>query len=67
MVDRPVEMELEFLRERAAKLREIAAQMPPHTASQLLDVAAQLEARAAKFGQHARRGSGGSPDQHSSA
>ena len=66
MVDRPVDREPEFLRERAATLREIAAQMPPTIAGQLLDVAAQLEARAAKFPRGWRRGPG-SPDQHSSA
>lgn len=49
MTDRPKERESEFLRERAAKLREIAAEMPAHIKRPLLDVADQLERRANKF------------------
>ena len=49
MVDRPKDREAEFLRERAAKLREIAADMPPDTRRQLIEVAEQLQRRADKF------------------
>jgi hypothetical protein len=48
-VDNPSERESEFLRERAATLRDMAAEMPPSVARQLLDIAAQLEMRAAKL------------------
>jgi hypothetical protein len=50
MVDRPTTEEAEFLRERAATLLNIASTMPPSVAAQLMEVAAQLEKRAAKFG-----------------
>jgi hypothetical protein len=46
-VNRPPEQDAEFLRERAGKLRMIAAGMPPSVESQLLHVAYELEKRAA--------------------
>lgn len=59
MVDHSLTGDAEFLRERAAKLREIATQMPPTIRDQLLDVAAQLEVRASgtrggSYGQHSK-------------
>jgi hypothetical protein len=40
---------LSFCDERAARLREIGASMPPTIEKQLAEVAAELERRAAKF------------------
>jgi hypothetical protein len=49
MTDRPNEREAEFLRERAARLRRVAADMPADVKRQLLEVAEQLDRRADKF------------------
>ncbi len=50
MAERPPEQEPSFLRERAAQLREMAAKaIPPSIAGQLLEVAADLDRRAAKL------------------
>ena len=49
MRDRSPDYETEFLKERAARLREIATNAPlASIASQLLDVAEDLEKRAAR-------------------
>jgi hypothetical protein len=42
MVDRPPEQEVDFLRERAARLRMVAVGMPPSVESQLLHIAFEL-------------------------
>jgi hypothetical protein len=50
MPERPPQQEPAFLRERAASLRVMAAKaMPPSIAGQLLDVAAELDKRAARL------------------
>jgi hypothetical protein len=49
MAERSPDRETDFLRERAATLRAVAAEMPPSVARQLLDIAVQLEMRAAKL------------------
>jgi hypothetical protein len=52
MTDRPKNREAEFLRARAAKLREIGASMPSSIQRQLAEVALELERRAIKFDNH---------------
>jgi hypothetical protein len=49
LAERSPDRETDFLRDRAATLRAMAAEMPPSVARQLLDIAAQLEVRAAKL------------------
>lgn len=50
MPERPPDQEPAYLRERATKLREMAANaMPASIASQLLEVAADLEKRATRI------------------
>jgi hypothetical protein len=52
MTERPPEQEAQFLRERAASLRNLAqSAMPASIGSQLLEVAASLERRAARLEQ----------------
>jgi hypothetical protein len=69
MPERPPQQELSVLRERAANLREMAAKaMPQSIAGQLLDVAADLERRAARWellshlANEARNGGGDNED-----
>ena len=50
MTERAPDLEVQYLRERAAVLRDLAqGAMPASIASQLLDVAADLEKRAARL------------------
>lgn len=50
MLDRPIELEAEFLRESAARLRRLAQEAAvPSIASKLLDLAEDLERRAAQL------------------
>jgi hypothetical protein len=49
MGERSPDRETDFLRDRAATLRAMAGEMPSSVARQLLDIAVQLEMRAAKL------------------
>jgi len=52
MTERAPELEVQYLRERAAALRDMAqSARPPSIASQLLDVAVDLERRAVRLEQ----------------
>jgi hypothetical protein len=50
MADHSPEREIDFLQDRAQTLRAMAGQMPPSVARQLLEIAAELDVRAAKLG-----------------
>jgi hypothetical protein len=62
MRERAPELEVQYLRERAAALRDLAqGAMPASIASQLLDVAANLEKRAVRLEQGPDGGSRARP------